>query len=93
MPRPKGGDMKNFRLFLCVISLLFFAYACTDSKGQKQEPVFKQVPEIQEVKPDKPVKIKLKRNAKNDYSWEINGDDVEEIIKAEKTLRKELKTE
>ena len=85
--------MRRTTLMLCAALLLLFTQACTDSKGQKQEAVFKQAPEIQEVKPEKPVKIKLKRNAKNDYSWEISGDDVEEIIKVEKTLRKELKTE
>jgi hypothetical protein len=87
------GDMRGTALFFCVILLLIFTPACTDSKGQKQEPVFKQVPEIQEVKPEKPVKIKLKRNAKDDYSWEISGDDAEEIVNADKGLRKGLKTE
>jgi len=65
---------------------------CSDAKS-KQEAVFKQVPEIQEVKPEKPVKIKLKRNAKDDYSWEISGDGVDEIIRVDKRLRNDLKTE
>jgi predicted secreted protein len=79
---------------LCATLLLIFTQACTDSKGQKQEePVFKQVPEIQEIKPEKTVKIKLKRNAKDDYSWEINGDDAEEVVNADKRLKKGLKTE
>jgi len=66
--------------------------SCSDAKS-KQEPVFKQVPEIQEIKPEKAVKIKLKHNAKDDYSWEINGDDAEEVVNADKRLRKGLKTE
>jgi hypothetical protein len=74
--------------------LLIFTQACTDSKGQKQqEPVFKQVPEIQEIKPERSAKIKLKRDAKDDYSWEISGDDVDEIIRVDKKLRKDLKAD
>jgi len=85
--------MRKFKIILCAISLLLFAHACTESKSKQEEPVFRQVPEIAEVKPDKPLKIKLKRNAKDDYSWEINGDDVEGIVRADKQLRKDLKVE
>jgi len=85
--------MKKTNLFLCSVFLPIFVCACTDSGGGPEEPVFTQIPEIQEIKPEKPVKIKLKRNAKDDYSWEINGDRVDEIIGADKKLRKGLKTE
>jgi hypothetical protein len=73
--------------------LLISAQACNDPKGQKQEPVFKQVSEIQEIKPERPAKIKLKRDAKDDHSWEISGDDVDEIIRVDKKLRKDLKAD
>jgi hypothetical protein len=53
----------------------------------------KKQPEIQQVKPKKPVKIKLKRSAEGKYTWEITGDDVDEIVKADKRLRKLLKIE
>lgn len=53
----------------------------------------KKQPEIQQVKPKKPVKIKLKRSAEDKYTWEITGDDVDEIVKADKRLRKLLKIE
>jgi len=79
---------------LFFVTLLFVSIqACTDSGGQKREPVFKQVPEIRDIKPDRSVKIKLKRDAKDDHSWEISGDDVDEIIRVDKKLRKDLKTE
>lgn len=71
------------------ISLLFSA--CTENKPEP--PQFKEVPQIQEVKPEKPTKIKLKRDAKDAYSWEISGDNVDEIIKTDKKLRKSLKSE
>jgi hypothetical protein len=54
---------------------------------------FKKQLEIQQVKPKKPVKIKLKRSAEGKYTWEITGDDVDEIVKADKRLRKLLKIE
>jgi hypothetical protein len=53
----------------------------------------KKQPEIQQVKPKKPVKLKLKRSAEGKYTWEITGDDVDEIVKADKRLRKLLKIE
>ncbi|MBI5740849.1 MAG: hypothetical protein HZA16_09015 [Nitrospirae bacterium] len=83
--------MKNIRLILCAGTLLFFAHACTESKGKQEGPVFRQVPEIAAVKPEKPLKIKLKRNAKDDYSWEISGDSVDEIVRADEKLRKGLR--
>lgn len=87
--------MLSRKLFsiLFVIILLISIQACTDSGGKQAEPVFKQAPEIQEIKPEKPAKIKLRRNSQDDYSWEISGDDVEEVIRADRKLKKDLKTE
>jgi hypothetical protein len=36
------------------------------------------------------VKIKLKRDGKDSYSWEINGSDVNQILKVNEKLRKQL---
>ncbi len=78
----------------CIVLIAFFGliptHGCTGN-GNKEEPaVFKQVAEIKEIKPQKPVKIKLKRNAKGEYSWDINGNNTDEIIKADKKLREGL---
>jgi hypothetical protein len=54
---------------------------------------FKKQLEIQQVKPKKPVKLKLKCSAEGKYTWEISGDDVDEIVKADRRLRKLLKIE
>ncbi len=79
-------------LLACLgIFLIMLFQSCDISKDSEQPVVFKQVPEIKEIKPEKPVKIKLKRNSKGDYSWEISGDDAEKILKAEKYLQKGLK--
>ena len=85
--------MRRAAILLCANLLFISTQACTDSGDRKREPVFKQVPEIQEIKPERPVKIKLKRDAKDDHSWEISGDDVDEIIRADKKLTKDLRTE
>lgn len=60
------------------------------SQGKSQSPSIQQVPSLTQAKPKKPLKIKLKRNSKDDYSWEISGESVEEIINADKKLRKGL---
>lgn len=54
---------------------------------------FKKQTEIQQVKPKKPVKIKLKRLAEGKYTWDISGDDVDEIVRADRRLLKLLKIE
>jgi len=53
----------------------------------------KKQPEIQQIKPRKPVKIKLKRSTEGKYTWDLSGDDVDEIIRADKRLRKLLNLE
>ncbi|MBI5409805.1 MAG: hypothetical protein HZA14_10610 [Nitrospirae bacterium] len=85
--------MRKFKFILLAVFTLIFTQACTDSQSNRQEPVFKQLPEIREIKPEKSVKIKVRRSEKDDYSWEISGDDTDEIVKTDKKLRKGLKTE
>jgi hypothetical protein len=36
------------------------------------------------------VKIRLKRDGKDNYTWELNGSDVDQILKANEKLRKQL---
>ena len=36
------------------------------------------------------VKIKLKRDGKENYSWELNGSDADQILKVNEKLRKQL---
>jgi hypothetical protein len=49
--------------------------------------------EIQNIKPKKPVKIKLHRSANNEYTWDITGENPDEICRADSRLRKLLKIE
>lgn len=77
-------------IFIVIISLFFSGSAIPAEISDFQ---FKKQPEIQQVKPQKPVKIKLHRNAKGEYSWELSGDNVDEIANVDKKLRKLLKVQ
>lgn len=49
--------------------------------------------DVQQIRPKKPVRIKLHRNAKGEYQWDITGDNADEIVRADMRLRKLLKVE
>ena len=49
--------------------------------------------EVRDIKPVKPARIKLHRNAKGEYAWDITGDSPEEISKTDRRLRQRLKVE
>jgi hypothetical protein len=86
------SGFKSYAVFFLFASLGVLQ-GCSEPANRQAEPVFRQIPEIRGIRPEKPVKIKLRRNAKDGYSWEINGNDVDEIVSADNKLRKGLKTE
>ena len=73
--------------FLFVVGLLLCAPLF--SKDTKEFTLRKQ-PEIQHIKPKKPVRIKLKRTTEGKYTWDLTGDDVDEVVKTDRRLRKLL---
>lgn len=81
---------KNILILIAVSLILFISAASSEDKGNLQ---IKKQPEIQQIKPKKPVKVHLKRSAEGKYSWELTGDDVDEVVSADKRLRKLLKAE
>ncbi|HDZ62459.1 MAG TPA: hypothetical protein ENH40_04875 [Nitrospirae bacterium] len=83
--------IKRLFIVFALAVLIVPIYSCTDTGVKEQTAVFKTVPEVQEIKPRKHVKIKLKRNAKGNYSWDISGDDIDEILKNDDVLKKSLK--
>ena len=84
---------KRIILLLSVLSIsLIFIVGSVFSQEPKTFQVKKQ-PEIQQIKPKKPVKIKLRRSAEDKYTWEITGDDADEIVRADRRLRKLLKVD
>jgi hypothetical protein len=85
--------LKKIFLLLIILSIsLIFIFSSVFSEDTKNFQVKKQ-PEIQQIKPKKPVKIKLRRSAEDKYTWEITGDDADEIVRADKRLKKLLKIE
>lgn len=58
--------------------------------GQKEEQYRKEMDEIRKTIKGE-VKIKLKRDGKEAYSWEITGKDAQEVLKANDLLAKRLK--
>ena len=69
---------------ICILLVLHFAPA-----EEKTLQVRKQ-PEIEQVRPGKPVRIHVRRSAEGKYTWDLTGDDVDQIVKADKRLKKLL---
>ncbi|HXW69239.1 MAG TPA: hypothetical protein VEJ88_06490 [Dissulfurispiraceae bacterium] len=70
----------------CLLSSYIFA------AGNEKKPAlqFSRNQDISQIKPRKPVRIKLHRSAKGEYQWDITGDNADEIVKADRRLRKLL---
>ncbi len=80
-------------------------YSCTydvkdahETKTEKKteessEKVFTTDPEIKQIKPKKPVRIKLRRTVAGEYTWTLTGDNVDEVLRVDTLLRKRLKME
>jgi hypothetical protein len=83
---------KLILIFLFVFVFTSLSVSSVFSEVNKDLQIRKQ-PEIQQVKPKKPVHIKLKRTAEGKYSWDLTGDDVDEIVRADKRLKKQLHLE
>ena len=75
------------------IAVLFLAVfiAGSAASADRNDVQFTKQPEIQQVRPQKPVKIKLHRNAKGEYSWDLNGDNVDEVVNTDRKLKKLLR--
>ncbi|MCC6347873.1 MAG: hypothetical protein IT388_11850 [Nitrospirales bacterium] len=95
LPRPAGPPWIAAAGLLFVF--FFFSIACIQGadkpQGTPQAFHFAKNPEIQQVKPKKPVRIKLHRGAKGEYSWDLSGDSVDDVVRADSRLRKLLKVE
>ena len=91
--------MKFFTICLC----LFFLVACskateiTTSKQKRPQAedqssdtnLNREMDEIRKSLKSE-VRIKLKKDVKGGYGWEIAGKDAHEVLKANETLRKRL---
>lgn len=77
-------------IFFISISVIIFTSA---NASEHDSFTFKKQPEIQRIKPKKPVKIKLKRLANGTYTWDLTGVDIQEVIRIDRELREQLKLE
>jgi hypothetical protein len=84
---------KKFFLVAVALSVSIFFFLHFAPAEEKKFLQIKKQPEIQQVRPRKPVKIRLKRSAEGKYTWEITGDDVDQIVRADKRLKKLLNIE
>ena len=86
------------RIF-ATIAILMLLVSCTGSTdvtpakkvddAQKDATYQKEMDEVRKsIKSE--VKIKLKKDGKGTYSWEIQGKDPQEILRVNETLRKKL---
>ncbi len=87
------------RILLLSLLVALFVAACEGKplppQGKTElPPVSKVILEKEKMEreefPPPEVKIKLKRDGKDNYSWEINGSDVNQILKVNEKLRKQL---
>jgi hypothetical protein len=84
----------SFILFTGFVSGAAFGADKNQAAGKTAQPLqFSRNQDISQVKPRKPVKIKLHRSAKGEYQWDITGDNADDIVKADRRLRKLLETE
>ncbi|MGO9016227.1 MAG: hypothetical protein ACLQF0_14755 [Dissulfurispiraceae bacterium] len=85
-------------LALMVLPGYYSGSALCADKNQVSHPAaqplqFNRNQDISQIKPRKPVRIKLHRSAKGEYQWDITGDNADDIVRADRRLRKLLETE
>lgn len=86
------------KILTCCILLSFVIIACErkplSTEGKSEVPSVPKVI-VEKEKAERPlfppeVKIKLKKDGKDNYSWELSGSDVDQILKVNEKLRKQL---
>ncbi len=92
------GRRQTFRIyFLLFVVFVVFCLLSPDvfAAGNEKKPAlqFSRNQDISQIKPRKPVRIKLHRGAKGEYQWDITGDNADEIVRADRRLRKLLEVE
>jgi len=71
-----------------VLFFLLLVPAMGEEEGGFQ---FDTEPAIEQIQPEKPVRIKLRRLSDGKYTWELIGYDADEVIRADRKLREYLK--
>jgi len=84
-------------LFYCIL-MFSLPIACAKESPPQGKPEGRPIPKVivekekmEKVPPLPPeVKIKLKKDGKDSYSWELSGSDVDQILKVNEKLKKKL---
>lgn len=84
---------KAFMIFWIFLCFVLTSFPDTSYSQQQSQIQVSKDKTLQYAKPKKPVKIKLHRDKKGEYSWDITGENVDDIIKADRRLRQLLKEE
>jgi len=87
------------KIFIVLMMWIFALIACSKEslppqKKSENPPVPKVIVEKEKMGKDQPlppeVKIKLKKDGKDTYSWELSGSDVDQVLKVNEKLRRQL---
>jgi hypothetical protein len=87
------------RVWIVYMGIVLFLIACEKQslapQGKSENPSAPKVfVEREKVEKEQPlpseVKIKLKKDGKDSYSWELTGSDVDQVLKVNEKLRKQL---
>ena len=87
------------KILIVLVGIVFCIIACEGKspppQGKIEAPsVSKVIVEKEKVEKEPPlppeVKIKLKKDGKDSYSWVLTGSDVYQILKVNEKLRKQL---
>jgi len=98
----RGGLCVKGVLIGCIVMIAFMQAACenrSSASPERSEPpsVPKVIVEKEKSGRQHPlppeVKIRLKRDAKDNYSWELSGSDVDQVLKVDEKLRKRITAE
>ncbi len=93
--RTVGGSLRGlFSLNLLLLFLLLLPSACVQSSPEREASFSgRREREIVQLLPPKPTRIVLKRTSKGKYSWELRGEDPDEMIEVDRKLRQYLSGE
>lgn len=92
--------MRFFTIAVLCVFILLPIFSCSKSTDvptkkpseEASDTDTKYKKELEEIKKNLKgdIKIKLKKESKGSYSWEITGKDAQEVLKANETLKKRL---
>ena len=86
------------KIVICCVFIIFII-ACekkppSQSGRSEVPPAPRVIVEKEKIERESPlppeVKIKLKKDGKDNYSWELSGSDVDQILKVNGILKKQL---